>query len=148
MVTGYSLWPDDIVDSYNIASPGEILRNQASLLGKRTRNLVEAEVRCMYDQKWCPSLESHLSGEFVYVFYLVARTIGYQFRLFSMRYDARPYPVSILLDEDIEAQIVDSPSGQPITITTEHELVDLLRRIFASQKTRRIINALYSQMTA
>ena len=38
------LWPTDI-GKQRIKTPAAILRQQASLLGKRTNNLVEAKVR-------------------------------------------------------------------------------------------------------
>ena len=38
------LWPEDIAVYTKLRSPATILREQASLLGDRTQNLVEADV--------------------------------------------------------------------------------------------------------
>ena len=59
------LWPEDIGPIPDLKSPVTILREQASLLGKKTNNLVEAEL---------VQLEAVISEdrEFSYAFLIVA----------------------------------------------------------------------------
>jgi hypothetical protein len=63
------LWPENI-GSPEITAPVSILKRQASLLGEKTNNVVEAEVQKGNDAWWTTS------EDMIYNFYLVAPALG------------------------------------------------------------------------
>ena len=71
------LWPDDLMDSLDkVKTPISILREQASLLGTKTGNLIEGKV---YTASW----EDQKDYPFQYGFYLEAPTLeNYRFTMF------------------------------------------------------------------
>lgn len=152
------LWPETLV-SPEVKSPSAILREQASLLGKKTQDKIIADVE----------LGETKTQEFVYHFYLIAPSLNnYYFRLFSVTHDISLYPVTLYLGEDLGQElhaIVDAnnPSNKLAKIlaasgmakvdlryelqaTTESEFTELLGEILRSQKTQQVINALLAQI--
>lgn len=152
------LWPEDLIGQPEIKAPVTILKEQASLLGKKTKNLIEAEVRPDQEVETPTTLERIMGqtrprlllneGEFRYDFYLVAKTLGYRYKLLSIQHDINLYPVAMLPDEDIMMEISDGQKVQKQWAKSEPELIELLQRIFTAQKTRRVIQALLAQMTS
>jgi hypothetical protein len=94
------LWPDDLMDSLDkVKTPISILREQASLLGTKTGNLIEGKV---YTASW----EDQKDYPFQYGFYLEAPTLeNYRFTMFYLFYDIELYPLIMFLDEDIFGEI-------------------------------------------
>lgn len=156
------LWPEDIGPIPDLKSPVTILREQASLLGKKTNNLVEAEV---------VQLESVISEEkeFSYAFLIVAPALdNYRYKLFTISYGINLYPVTINVDKDIQAEIPPTAeerreivkSGRVFTdlreeigikrklvAESEDEFVEILKKIFSAKKTKRVIGALLSMIS-
>lgn len=125
-----SLWPDDIAVTDAIA-PVVILKEQASLLGQRTQNLVEARVH--------PGQTHYEEYPFVYYFELVAPALdNYRYRLFGISHGVAFYPVRI------EFEGFD---GYRDAIS-ENEFMSELADIFSSERTRRIISSLIAQSKA
>jgi len=118
------------------------LKEQASLLGRKTRNLLEGEVVQVE--------RVHPNGpEFTYRFIIVAPALGdYRYGLFTISHDISLYPVTFRVDEDIKTELAagSMSHGDMLTAEDEDELVKLLRQILASKKTQRVIAALLNQM--
>ena len=131
------LWPDVNLKPTTQA-PYSILREQAALLGKKTRNVVEAEV-------------SRIEGvsEFTYRFSLVSPVLGsYEYELFSVRHGVVFYPLYVKLDTYIREEL--RTAYQPdntgwVPIRSEEEFIKLLRDVFNSQRTRQVIQAILAQ---
>src|SRR5229473_392111 len=95
------LWPEDIERVSN-KPPVTILKEQASFLGQRTKNIVTAEVRQLeqasdYDiilgvvPPVIPGHPPHY--DFNYRFYIVAPALqDYHFKLFDLSHNVEPYP--------------------------------------------------------
>ncbi len=155
------LWPDQL-DAFNLKAPVAILREQATLLGQKTKNLVQAEVEN----------GTNVNGDFTYHFFIVAPTLNnYHYRLFTIEHKITLYPVQIYLGEDLgqelgasrnpltEAQLAMKqtlrgmglwpPSGVPpyyVSAQSEDEFVGVLKVILSSQITLQVISALRSQL--
>lgn len=125
-----SLWPDDIAVTDAVA-PVVILKEQASLLGQRTQNLVEARVH--------PSVPRYSEYPFAYYFELVAPALdNYRYRLFVISHGVGFYPVRIEFEE----------YANPHDAIGENEFMRELADIFSSERTRRIISSLIAQSKA
>src|SRR5262249_58474628 len=83
MAAQTDLW-GDIVEA-QVRTPVAILREQAALLGTKTKNLIEASVRT-----------SAAGGEFRHSFRLVVPALdGYTYELFQIVHGVSIYPISI-----------------------------------------------------
>lgn len=151
------LWPEDLIeDVCNFSrTPAIILREQAALLGKKTNNLVEAEV---------VRVETRHPGEFGYAFFIVTPVLdGYKYKLFTIEYNLNMYPVSldisimeILSDLDPKYQgyldgncfvtfdqfLSYQKQQTKILAQSETEFVGLLSKIFCTPTTKKIIGIL------
>lgn len=149
------LWPKDI-EYTGLKAPVTILREQASLLGKRTQNIVTAEVAqprdllVRMDQLRVINPRDPLKPKaFFYAFHLVAPVLGnYRYELFTIANDIRLYPVMIYPDEDILAEIAPDASEKILVAETEDEFVEMLSKILSSQKTKHVIQAILAQSTS
>jgi len=140
------LWPTDLMEEPGELAPVEILREQAALLGKKTRNRVEAEVKLIPAVGWSV-------GRLEYVFWIVAPTLyGYRYGLFNISHGELSYPLTIQMDGDVYREILhrepDEDAGKPLVVNSEAEFLDILKQILGASKTRRIIGSLISQVTA
>jgi hypothetical protein len=126
------LWPQEEFGALGELPPVTILREQATHLGERTHNLVEAQVRTT-----APSAD-----HFLHHFELVAPALdNYTYPLFSVAHDIRLYPLTV--DFHPSSSLSEGFKAQ-----TQEEFLDRLRTIFASPETKRIIQALISQSTS
>lgn len=144
------LWPSEIGPVTDVKVPVSILKEQASLLGNKTKNIVEAEII----PKYIESDDSEEENEFIYFFYLVAPVLdNYRYKLFAIRHKIELYPLRIYPDEDILNELLrDVPDEiQPfirpqfVAAEDEKEFLTYLRHIFGAKKTIRIINSLIAQ---
>jgi hypothetical protein len=125
-----SLWPEDIAVTDAVA-PVVILKEQASLLGQRTQNLVEARVY--------PGQSHYIEYPFVYYFELIAPALdNYRYRLFGISHGVEFYPVRMEFEEF---------DGYRDAIS-EREFMEELAKIFSSERTKRIISSLIAQSKA
>ncbi len=135
------LWPDDddIKLVTKIKAPVAILKEQAALLGEKTDNIVTAMV-----VSYSPAgLELR---RFHYIFYIEAPILaGYRYELFTMSHDIELYPVYFSVDESIKIAVFDREVK--IIANSEAEFIGILKKIFNSDKTKKIIGAIFSQST-
>ncbi len=103
-----------------VRTPAAILREQAALLGSKTRNVVEADITTFT-----------LGSTFYHRFNLVVPGLGYTYELFSISTGVSPYPVDV---GDTQMQ-------------TEQEFTEWLRAKLSSAETKKIINNLLAQAT-
>jgi hypothetical protein len=138
------LWPTMTTTATTQNTPTSILRIQADLLREKTDGLVEAVV--IQGDVWdVPSALSQLGlkGDdgnncLVYSFSLIAPALEhYRYTLFRVIYPIEMYPLLIN----------DSPEGD-IKVRSEDEFISALRKIFAHEKTQRVIQALIAQSRA
>lgn len=150
-----NLWPEDIGGATH-RTPLTILKEQASLLGQRTKNIVTAEVQ---------RLAVNTLYAFNYRFYIVGPALeNYHYGLFALSFDTRLYPAVLTLDTDVAAELRQEASLEfyqdkevnptlarsenNIQVESEEELGHVLKLIFAAQKTRQVISAILSQSLA
>jgi hypothetical protein len=116
-------WPNDIGPS-NQRTPVALLREQAIALGEKTGNIVTAEV------------ESDTSGqEFVHELYLLAPVLHYRYQLLTIRHPLFFYPMRVSVPDTFSWDNVES----------EEAFTAWLKGVLASDKTKRIIQALIDQ---
>ena len=145
------LWPEKL-ESAKIRPPVAILKEQASLLGKKTKNVVEGRVASISDIG---------SDNIEYAFFLAAPALGdYRYRLFTMNHDIRMYPLIITIEhetyQEVNPEKPEQESVQAMLWRTrnqvkadnEAEFLALLKKIFAATKTRQIIAAILAQSTS
>jgi hypothetical protein len=132
------LWPSDL-GTVTTKSPLTVLREQASMLGTKTKNIVKARIVRALSQSVSGSLP------FNYEFLIHAPALdNYSYRLFIIRYDVDLYPVKFELDQAIaEEMAVNREQG--LIASGEEEFTQILARIFGSRKTRNVIHAILSQ---
>ena len=133
------LWPDDIAVADSSKFPVIILRQQATLLGQKTQNIVEGEVRSIFDDIHASPKKTYFGHEFN----IVAPALGnYRFRLFNLEHSDDVYPSTIYISEEREE------GEKAIIVESDEGLIEALREIFATEKTKRIIHALIAQSQA
>lgn len=149
------LWPADIEQS-EITPPVAILREQAAALGKKTGYLLEGRVDTSVTQGPAGARFVQMSREalgltragndprlFLHRFLVVAPALdGYAYELFWIEHGADQYPA--------RAPELDVKEGEPseLTLASEHDLLEYIRLVLNSEKTRRIVGSLLAQVKA
>jgi len=142
------LWPDTFVDPSQPKAPVAVLREQASLLGEKTNNLVTAEVKplgrqigkAQNDPFMPPDAEPE--EEFRYIFYLIAPALDhYRYRLFTIGNNIELYPVTLYWSQETE----ESTKEQVTFAYNQEDLEEMLANIFRAPKTQRVIRAMLLQ---
>ena len=150
------LWPEKINTKIKTIAPVTILRQQASLLGKKTKNLVEGQVETKTVKD--ASQEKQLEHSF----YLVAPALDfYKYPLFRVQHGIMNwYPLKIFVDvidsknfkekkrdvQDMKRRI--RLRALALGIETEEEYLRKLKEIFASEETQKAIESLIAQSRA
>ncbi len=117
-----NLWPDFTTDEI-VRNPKIILREQASFLGKSTKNILTGNIRT---ESW--------RNQFSHSFQIVAPNLNnYTYTLFT------------IVEEDIFGFPCKFQSESSFSIKNEEELLARLKEIFSSDDTKKIINSLMSQ---
>jgi hypothetical protein len=120
------LWPKDISVS-DLVSPVTVLKEQAALLGTKTKNLVEGKVE----------LSESGGNQFVYVFYLVAPALkNYRYRLLSVAYPVEFFPATINFEANNKGGYIAKDYD---------EFVKKLGEVLSHEKTKAVVKALISQ---
>jgi hypothetical protein len=139
------LWPDDIGIDPEERLPIDVMREQARLLGEKTHGIVRAQVRTEpWDfRSWVTLMASRSPrsaqpGKFDtllrHEFVLGAPKLpGYEYLLFFVIQPPALYPVEIVTDDDV------------IEIAKLDAFENVLRTIFTSPETRKIIAGLLAQ---
>jgi hypothetical protein len=148
-----NLWPEDIAVT-QVVAPVAILKEQASMLGERTMNLVEGRVKQNFSDSGGlrfpkPSGKSRAThsgddlydSDFSYDFDLVAPALNnYRYRLFSISHGVEFYPLLITNSAAL--------TGDGIEVPHEEGFLAMLEMIFSSEKTKGIISSLIAQSRA
>lgn len=123
MAAKTDLWGD--LAPLDVRPPVAILREQAALLGAKTKNLIRAKVETTV-----------VRGDLSHSFDLVAPTLdNYTYELFRVYHGVRDlYPVKLLDD-------------RKLSLKTEQELVDWLGAKLSSDETKKLIGNLLAQVT-
>lgn len=121
MAEGADLWPD--IEFEPIKTPASVLREQATLLGRKTGNLVTA------------SVETKSDSRIVHSFFMECDAIQYKVRLLRVVHGVLIWPAEIVLDS----------SAANATVQNEEEFIAKLREVFASTWVTNIVRALMSQ---
>lgn len=117
-----SFWPDNFGVEPEI-TPLTILKEQASLLGERTKNLVEGSVQT--------GVGAEL--EFRHSLYLVVPTLtNYRYFLLSVHHNPSIYPL----------EIRDGTSNRMILSHNFDEFRENLKEILSSDRVKRIVSTL------
>ncbi|HET9282564.1 MAG TPA: hypothetical protein VFR24_11445 [Candidatus Angelobacter sp.] len=115
------LWPDDIGVT-SIVPPVSIMREQAALLGRKTKQLLRAHV----------STESQ--GSMIHhTFVVVAPAIDYRLELFYISHEIDLYPLRATWKN----------AGRDID--DEKQFIDFLTEVFGSKDTKKMISSLIAQ---
>ncbi|MBY0523056.1 MAG: hypothetical protein K2R98_06640 [Gemmataceae bacterium] len=113
------LWPE----SFGIADevpPVTILRAQASLLGTKTKNIVEAQVKSQ------PTLSDGLDHQL----FVVAPALGnYKYLLLSVRQGLMSYPLTV------NAAVL----GKTFPVKDQEQFLEVLGQVFSSPETARVV---------
>lgn len=115
-------WPANIAES-SLVTPVSILREQAALLGEKTRQLLKGEVQT--------STNGNL---LVHSFAVVAPTLGYRYELFSVQHTATFYPLVVRF------------VGNPTQVMSEDEFKNKLKEILAAPQTVNVVHSILAQV--
>jgi hypothetical protein len=127
-----NLWPTDLAPTVE-RTPLTILKEQAAQLGTMTKNLLEGRVETA-------TTGSGRAVRFSHAFNIAAPSLGYTYQLLILQHSLELYPISVAFYGSTSAP----PKGQ--RLASEAEFLDYLRKVFASDETRRIIGALLAQV--
>jgi hypothetical protein len=121
-----NMWPH--VRAGNVRTPLLILREQAGLLGRMTKNVVTARVT-----------DGHVGKDFVYSLSLVAPALDYySYTILTIRHTVKVYPLTI----------EDHVNETRYEAATESEFLQALQAILKSDEVKRVIELLLSQSAA
>jgi hypothetical protein len=112
------LWPANIADS-RLTTPVAILKEQAALLGEKTKQLVTGEV------------STHVLGPmFIHSFCIVAPTIKYRYELFTAAHAISFYPLTVQF------------ASQKTALNNEEDSRAKLKEILSSQHTLNVVHSI------
>jgi len=139
-----NLWPEDIA-VVETKAPVTILKEQASLLSRQTKGIVEGEVTQVPDS----------AGErpFGYGFHIKAPALGdYRYLLLKIAHDVTMYPILIRPDESTLNELQSRKALQEfrveppaIVARNEGEFIKVLSLVFASSRTKQVVRAILAQ---
>jgi hypothetical protein len=142
------LWPENLTAN-KVRSPLTLLKEQAALLGQKTQNAVQAQVRSI------ESVSLKSSGTLVrleegtvlrYEFCILAPRLGsYRYKLFTVSYDINIYPAVFNVDEGIAEELGLEENGTEAVAESEEAFLGILKKILRSERTKEIIQVLFSQ---
>ena len=122
MTNEMDLWPDDIGET-DLVPPVAVLREQAALLGKKTRPLVRARV------------ESSGDGEMLHhTFTLTAPALDYRLELFTVVHPVSFYPMMFFW------------RGERKDLSTPEEFMEHLKTVLQSNDTKKVVHSLLAQV--
>ena len=147
-----NLWPD-AVDVTAITPPVVFLREQAALLGERTKGLVHGEIESRTEplEKVEEFLDQAISGDdlvtHVHTMYLVAPALdNYQYVLLSVRHDFGAYPCRVLFHPATPTETFEQRGTEwftnPEYIGDEEVFIEWLGVALQRMETTRVIQAL------
>ena len=124
-VENSSLWPTDFGERSGLLTPLAILRQQGSMLGEQTKNIVIGRV------------STQSEGEtFVQRFSVYCPPLGYQTELIAVKHGIDLYPAAVIAAHE---------SGPYPSAANPDELKAILKEVFARPKTKKTIASLLAQ---
>lgn len=129
------LWPENIqFVREEFKAPVTVLREQAALLGQRTKNIVTAEVKARQYGEGTTILAT-----FRFAFYIIGPAIGfYRYRLFMMTSDVEFYPLTL----EVAPGVLAPQQSVVLSIKSHDEFLRALRRVFSADKTLRVTRSI------
>ena len=125
-ITIKDLWPMEFSPQRQ-TPPVTILRQQAALLGRKTKNLVEGDV----------VTSTTAEGMFEHTFYFVAPALDdFRYRALKVVHGIVFYPLELKAGKMIA------------TCNDEDEFTDILQYVFAAEETHNVIASLIAQSTS
>lgn len=118
------LWPADF-SATSILTPVAILRQQGATLGQKTQNIVFGRV-----------ITQSNDGGFRQIFYLTCPPLGYQVELLFADHGIDLYPATIH---------VSGEAGPPKVAADADAFATILKEVFASGRTKKIVGSLLAQ---
>jgi hypothetical protein len=118
-----SLWPVDFGEPVQL-TPLAILRQQGTALGEQTKNIVVGRVATNGD-----------ANMFYHTFSVYCSPLNYQVPLYMVSHGIDLYPATVSLPTGDNKQIAKDPE----------ELKQILKKMFASPETKKIIASLLAQ---
>lgn len=135
-----NLWPESFQE-IKIVKPLDIIEKQAEYLSTLTEKLVYGAVENSSGAEFI-KIDKCLYS-FNYNFDIKAKYIGrYSFRIFSFAYDIPIYPVSVILNDEIQNELKTMP--QNFKLEDSDSLINLLRDILHTNKVREVVGSLIS----
>ena len=122
------LWPENIADS-TMLTPVTILKQQAALLGEKTKQLVTGEVVTQAQEFGNPMVLP-----FVHHFNIVAPTLGYKYELFTVSHGINFYPLTLRY------------GGNTLSNSNEDSFRENLKTILSSQHTLNVVHSILAQV--
>lgn len=120
-----SLWPTDFGERSDVLTPLAILRQQGSILGEQTKNIVFGRVST-----------SSEGDTFVQQFSVQCPPLGYSTNLIAVKHGIDLYPATVILANE---------QGPYQDARNSEELKAILKDIFARPKTKKTIASLLAQ---
>ena len=145
------LWPDQI-DVASIVPPIVILREQATVLGERTKGLVRAEVESTEQPR--DGIEEYLEDVIPaearvvheHTLYLVAPALdNYRYSLLSVSHDFQPYPCRVSFHPNPDA-MPTGDSSDTLAIRREDLFLPWLQSALNREETVRVIHGLIARV--
>ncbi len=142
------LWNEQIGEEMPIVSPAVIMKEQATLLGQKTKNIVTATVKRYESDEDLTMGDDFWESDFTYRFTLVARTLGnYRFPLFDITHAISMYPVRFRVFDKVLAQEAfpdTEPEGYP-EAEAEGKFRAYLGFILGARRTSDLVRSLLAQ---
>ena len=130
------LWGEIVAQP--ITTPLTILKEQGVLLERKTNGVLTTEIRSSSGQQ---------NNSIRHSFMIKASSLNYAYMLFSLEYNlASPFPVNFIEFEP--AGIGAFTKSDEKVAKDEGEFLELLKEIFQSPETQRIIATLLTQSAA
>jgi hypothetical protein len=132
-----NLWPD--VESDTVLTPVAILRQQADLLGQKTKKVVTARVSGGPDDIVSGPSPLRTRPGFAYTLSLVAPALdNYAYDILRVRHGMQIYPV----------QVSDLVRNKELEAATERKFLAALGEVLGSPEIKNVIQVLLSQSEA
>jgi hypothetical protein len=149
------LWPNDLKkpeDIKGITTPASILRQQALLIGEKTSNIIEGEVKISEVSSYVPNYLEEQLGQTLDGDYLSDMPIAYiKYHFFLVVPALANYRYEVLTVEHFPTKIypvtIKSAKGK-VECADEKSFSEGLKSVFADPETRQVIESLMSQSTA
>ncbi|MBL9005941.1 MAG: hypothetical protein JNJ46_16935 [Myxococcales bacterium] len=133
------LWPSDLADIGTMNLPHGLLQEQADLLARHTKHLLEGRVYNSSDE--LSEVDDPGPRHMRWSFAVFAPKLNYRYVLFSITHDIDLYPVRL----EIEDQRIKLPAGMNPLIEDEETLLAALKEIFSAERTKQVVRSLMAQ---